>query len=113
MVGAVTFQRERTMTIVLSQNTEPPKIEVKTQGCRIEGKQLVRIGDYFLPLHDFFVLAHYVMTNTDLEGPEDPRVQFVESVKRMQTIPGYSAMGRDVDSKSERYSDDESPFAVF
>jgi hypothetical protein len=90
------------MSIVLSEQTEPPHIEAKTHDVRIEGKQLVRIGKYFLPFEDFFVLVRYVMTNTDLEGPDDPRVKFLETMKQLKKEPGFSKWV-DKGSRAVRY----------
>jgi hypothetical protein len=79
------------MTLILNQGTTPNNLEVKTHRADIEAD--VRIGNNYVSLADFCSMVEYVLTNTDLTGPDDPRVGLVEKVRGMQTTTGYSATG--------------------
>jgi hypothetical protein len=41
-------------------------------------------------MEDFLVTAHYVLTNTELDGGNDQRLQFVESIKAMEIVKGFN-----------------------
>ena len=47
-------------------------------------------GSLELDLEDFLVLARYVMTNTDLSGPDDPRLEFLRQMKLLRRGKGYN-----------------------
>jgi len=84
-----------------------PSITAKTWG--LPGQQVVYVGEYEIPFKDFFSLAYYVLTNTDLEGSEDPRRQFVESIKAMAEVPGYMVDITGQDDGSRRLDTDVEP----
>jgi hypothetical protein len=77
------------MSLVLS-DSKPKGLEVKTHGFPMEarGKEVVRLGDYEIGLVDFLCAAWYVLSNTDLNGVTDPRIEFVQAVKKMEIVPG-------------------------
>lgn len=77
------------MTLKLNMGTEPDGLEVKTN---VDGDDIVHIGDYELSIEDFFITAHYVLTNTDLRE-NDSRLQFVRSVNYMYKTVGYNPDG--------------------
>jgi hypothetical protein len=74
----------------------------------------VRIHGCTLAVDDLFEVTMYVLTNTNLTGPQDPRLafveharshqfpqpaqDFVEEVRRLTTVPGYLVItdGREV-----------------
>lgn len=78
------------MSLHLNMGTEPDGLRVKTRGF---GKDIVFIGEYEVSIEDFFVLAHYVLTNTNLRE-DDPRLRFVESVKAMIVFEGFNRGGK-------------------
>lgn len=76
------------MPLFLNSGTIPEHLLVETWGSN--GHELeVLLGGYVISLADFLVAAEYVLTNTDLE-PGDPRLQFVERIKSMEKVAGYS-----------------------
>lgn len=68
-------------------------ILVKTHGYPESFRGVVEIsGPGFsieIGFRDFVAMAHYVLTNTDLEV-NDPRLAFVEAVKRMGVSVGFN-----------------------
>ena len=50
---------------------------------------IVAIGPVEMPIEEFCVTAMYVLANTDLE-PDDPRLEFIEDVKRLAKIKGFN-----------------------
>lgn len=54
----------------------------------------IEIGHEEVGLRDFLCLAHYVLTNVDLTGPDDPRLHFVQCVRTMREADGHNAGGR-------------------
>lgn len=81
------------MSLILS-DSEPKGLEVKTHGFPLEarGREVVRLGDYEIGLVDFLCAAWYALTNTDLNGLTDPRIQFVQAVKKIEIVPGGEYM---------------------
>jgi len=71
-------------------NAIPRDLEIKSHP-NIPGheNETVRIGEYHMSLSDFLVMAEYVLTNTDIV-PNDPRVKFLERIKRAEPIPGWN-----------------------
>ncbi|MCX6763488.1 MAG: hypothetical protein NTZ97_02010 [Candidatus Moranbacteria bacterium] len=54
----------------------------------------VRFGRYLINTQEFFEAVEYVITGMDLRGISDPRISFVESVKKLKFIQGYNANGK-------------------
>lgn len=75
------------MSLVLSRNTQPARLMVKTDGLVFP--TFVRLGNYEIAMRDFWVAAEYVMTNTDLY-PDDPRLDFIKMVKSLKKNQGLS-----------------------
>ena len=73
------------MSLRLNNGTTPDCLEVKTHPSSIESD--VRIGEYYLSIEDFCAVVKYVLTNTDLASPEDPRVALVEQIKKLEPQP--------------------------
>ena len=80
------------MTLSLSMGTKPDGLEIKTWNA-----DTVYLGDYEISLIDFLYAAKYVLTNVDLK-PNDPRLKFVEYMKSMKAIDGYSPGGKRLES---------------
>lgn len=87
------------MSLVLSDSS-PKDLEAKTNGIGMGEYPpgTLFLGDYAIPLTDFLSLAYYVLTNTDLE-PNDPRLQFVKSVRGMNTVKGYNKKAKRLETK--------------
>lgn len=82
------------MSFRLINGTVPDEIEVKTYPSSIDTD--VRIGEYEISIEDFCALVWYVLTNTDLHGTNDPRIQLVEAIKKAERTPGH-------DNSAERF----------
>lgn len=79
------------------QETMPKGLMVKTSTPVDDQPQMVSLGDYKIHMDDFLLAVDYVLTNTDLlEG--DPRLQFVEDVRKLKIVPGRNAR-RNANSK--------------
>jgi len=50
----------------------------------------VYVGSLELPLDAVLDIAYYVLTNTNLV-PDDPRLKFVQAVKKMRIVKGWNA----------------------
>lgn len=85
------------MSLVLDRGTKPDGLQAKTFGVDDE---VVFLGDYKITMEDFLVLAHYVLTNSNLTE-DDPRLQFVESVRGMAVVKDYPVTigGKELDTK--------------
>ena len=77
------------MSLVLSLDTKPEGLEIKTHPRAVLGKDVVLLGDCEISMADFLLAAHYVLTNTDLEA-DDLRPQFVECIKKMSEVEGHN-----------------------
>lgn len=73
------------MSLRLDMGTLPEGLSVKTFGFG----NTVYLGEYEISLLDFLEVARYVLANTDLE-PDDPRLKFVEDVRKMVEVKGYN-----------------------
>lgn len=74
--------------------TEPRDLEVKTHGGRPPVVHLTTTTAHLtIAIEDVLSAAWYVLTNTDLE-PNDPRLAFIERVRKLRTVPGWSQLGR-------------------
>ena len=78
------------MTLLLERGTKPTSLGIKTFGWSIDSDHSVYIGGYEISLEDFLFAAHYVLTNTDLLEPGDPRLQFIKCVQSMKEVAGFS-----------------------
>lgn len=82
------------MTILLDQGTQPESLPVKSVssglGAQAFGGEGVHIGDYLLSMEDFCAMVRYVLTNTNMEGEQDPRLQLVGDIKNAQTTDGFT-----------------------
>ena len=74
------------MSLLLANGTRPKGLNLKTWGL---GSNDVYLGDYVISLKDFLCAAEYVLTNTDIKK-NDPRLKFVEIVKKMRKIKGWN-----------------------
>lgn len=66
-----------------------PVVEFKTHDEKIvhifnQDKNI----DIEIPMDEFLIAAHYVLTNTNL-GKKDPRIEFVKIVKKLKIGKGY------------------------
>ena len=59
----------------------------------------IRLGvdSFTLSMNDFCEAALYVLTNTDLE-PDDPRIDLVNAVKKLEGAAGYNG------ARTQRYA---------
>ncbi|MDD3487566.1 MAG: hypothetical protein PHF35_04305 [Candidatus Moranbacteria bacterium] len=95
------------MSLVLS-GSKPKGLEVKTYGFPIEarGQEVVRLGDYEISLVDFLCAAYYVLTNSDLNGLTDPRIEFVQAVKKMEIGPGGDYVVEGISIPTRKFNGD-------
>ncbi len=70
------------MSFLLRLGTVPRDLPIKATG------PFVLIGDYRVSLLDFLLMVEYVLQNTDLE-PDDPRLIFIERVRKIRQGPGW------------------------
>ena len=82
------------MSLRLINGTVPDGLVVKTRISRVDPD--VRIGDNEISIADFCAMVWYVLTNTDLHGTNDPRIQLVEAIKKAERTTGY-------DNSAERF----------
>ena len=88
------------MSLILS-NTDPVGVEVKTFGDLpgLEGV-LIRIPggttEVQMSERDFFLVALYVLKNTNLHGSEvdDPRMIFLERARLLTITTGFGGRGK-------------------
>jgi len=57
----------------------------------------VTVGQYSLKLEQLLLIAKYVLTNTDLVGDKDPRLEFVRAVRSMKKAKGYKKGAKRLD----------------
>lgn len=78
------------MSYTLSSKSDD--INIKTHGrlflTRNECEDLVFFDRQHIEINDFFNMVYYVLTNTDLYK-NDPRIKFVNIVKKMKKVKGY------------------------
>lgn len=94
------------MSLILSRSI-PRGLEVKTHGVHIlQNKVLLRGGnvkdgyvDCEIPFLDFLEMVEYVLTNTDLYR-NDPRLRFLEMVKKLKPVKGYNPDGKRLGTSS-------------
>jgi hypothetical protein len=44
-----------------------------------------------MSIQDFLKMVRYVLTNTDLDDEQDPRLKLVEWAQSLKVVPGYNA----------------------
>lgn len=74
------------MSLKLSYSL-PEKLTAKTSIGNV-----VFIGDYQIPMDDFCCLVDYVMTNSDIYGPNDPRLKLIERMSASRIVDGFNAI---------------------
>ena len=88
------------MTLVLSHSI--PEVGVKSHSnplarslTTISSEHLkgglVVMGAHDIPMEAFMAAALYALTNTNLEGDDDPRITFLEHVKSLMQVEGYDS----------------------
>ena len=73
------------MSLMLNQGTKPENLCVMSSLNR----DVTFIGDYEITMKDFVMLMDHVLTNTDLR-PDDPRIEFINNVKKAEIVPGWN-----------------------
>lgn len=80
-------------------DSEKPKKRKKSAKTR----ERISIGDvlarppgtdgrsFSMPYEEFFNLVYYVLKNEDLQS-DDPRIIFLQTLKRAQIVPGWNAL---------------------
>lgn len=79
------------MSLLLEQGSTPPDLEAKATGF-VRGNPIFLYGTGVhaeISLEDFCVLTYYVLTNSDLM-PEDPRLNLIERIKKLQITEGFN-----------------------
>ena len=85
------------MSLILSLS--PDNISIKTYGYFSKnGKDDTVFIDaqsnkLEINIEDFFAMVYYVLTNTDLYK-NDPRLKFIEKVKKMKKVEGYNKIDK-------------------
>lgn len=66
-------------------------VRVVEEGWRSPGTIYLSVNgvEARITLEDFAQMVGYVMTNTDLEGPNDPRLQLLREIRMMHPVQGY------------------------
>lgn len=100
------------MSIRLDQGSLPVGLEAKSMNSTLPGEYgrggSVRIGrtdsDVRLSMPDLLALTLYALSNTNLEGPRDPRLKFIKAIKKARTTRGYPAYcrGKQINKKHRR-----------
>jgi hypothetical protein len=87
------------MTLVVSDSK--PQLDVKAFGEIV----FLSTDDAYIsvPMDEFVRVMWYVITNADVE-PNDPRMCFVELMKKIQLVEGYNIQN---DKESKRLGIDE------
>jgi hypothetical protein len=92
------------MPLELKKSTPP--VEVETLG---QGLDYIKIGDYQIDQDDFFRLVHFIMTNTNLSGPDDPRLHFVQCMRSMDIGEGTPNIAMGALIKTQRLTSNIAP----
>lgn len=82
------------MTLLLTNGTFPEETEVKSASWKVGSSKygytsIMGTDEILLSMEDFVSLAVYVLTNTNLQGDDDPRLAFVERVKAFRLEDGF------------------------
>lgn len=87
------------MSLILNDPKSRDHVDVKTfPECMFPG---VRFGEYRVSLSDFLEAAMYVLTNTDLVK-DDPRLEFVENVRRLEQVLGWQSSINESTDRGDR-----------
>ncbi|MCK4996749.1 hypothetical protein KAS08_00450 [Candidatus Pacearchaeota archaeon] len=87
------------MSLILNQGTKPENLRVMTPATSFS--KLIFIGDYEITMKDFVELMNYVLTNTDLRS-DDPRIKFINNVKKAKIVPGWNKGGSRINIPHKR-----------
>ncbi len=71
------------------EDVKPEALEVKTYGDDQTVFLRMKNQEIEIDFSDFFAMALYVLTNTDLKQ-DDPRLNFLEIAKRMSLVDGFT-----------------------
>ena len=72
------------MSLILNRGKHEVPVKTWNSGT-------VFFGDHELELPDFLDAVMYVLTNSDLSGPHDPRLAFIDQVKKLEQVDGFGA----------------------
>jgi len=89
------------MSLALSNTPDTPL--VKTSPLDPE---IVRFGRREVPLDRFCDAVRHILTATEIQGENDPRLALVEDVKAMERITGYNSSAQRLGYTSEPDQDD-------
>lgn len=83
------------MTLILdgSSGIRGHKIEAKTENYLAPESFLHLSDGGNVHIDDACALIEYILTNTDLIGENDPRVELVKQIKEMDVVRGYNGDG--------------------
>ena len=83
------------MTLILDESIaiRSGKIEIKTENY-LAPEAFLHVSDGGdIHINDACALIEYILTNTDLIGENDPRVDLVEQIKEIGVVRGYNGDG--------------------
>lgn len=103
------------MSLLLGQGTVPHHLSTKIYNSDATAALIkasygsggyVSVGDYVLTMKDLLALTVYALTNTNLEGEEDPRVDFVKAIRFASLVDGHPRIecGKRTNPNDVRYS---------
>lgn len=84
--------RNAIMSLSLDLGTVPEGLSAKTFGPgmgNMSGKLF--LGAHEITDRDFACLVDYWLTNADLDGLDDPRIDLVRRIKESKYVPGYNS----------------------
>ncbi len=98
-------KRKEKMSIILDQGTRPEGTAVKAypSGMMLSDQACIVVGDITMTMADFVAVMAYGLICTDLEGENDPRIEFVEKVRRAEVVAGHGARNQPPNQSCRRY----------
>lgn len=72
----------------LSTTGKPVRKTVHFSGTIFDGQNMVKIGDDEFHISDLLGVVKWLLTNHDIEGLSDPRLDFVEGIKKYRLVEG-------------------------
>lgn len=77
------------MSLLMNSGSKPEF----TISSHCMGRNIVLSGNRpdVISAEDVLEMAYYVLTNTDLDGPDDPRLKFIKRIELLDNVPGYNA----------------------
>lgn len=86
------------MSLSLDQDTKPNGVEIKTGlGNRVwlgtRPGNFVGDAEIDMSMADFCAAVEYVMTNTNLDAYDDPRLELQKRICALRVITGYDELG--------------------